>query len=95
MPKPVDWTPLVPRALAALREMTAAVVDRTTLERLLKIHRRTAIRLLHQLGGQQLGKTLLIPREQLMRELESYLPADASGASGALPQPDPPPPPRG
>jgi hypothetical protein len=56
--------------------MTAPVVDRTTLETLLKIQRRTAIRLLHQLGGQQLGKTLLIPREQLIRELEAYLPRD-------------------
>jgi hypothetical protein len=78
MPKPVDWTPLVPDALTALRQMTAPVVDRTTLETLLKIQRRTAIRLLHQLGGQQLGKTLLIPREQLIRELEAYLPRDAA-----------------
>jgi hypothetical protein len=76
MPKPVDWTPLVPDALTALRQMTAPVVDRTTLETLLKIQRRTAIRLLHQLGGEQLGKTLLIPREQLIRELEAYLPRD-------------------
>ena len=78
MPKPVDWTPLVPDALTALRQMTAPVVDRTTLETLLKIQRRTAIRLLHQLGGEQLGKTLLIPREQLIRELEAYLPRDAA-----------------
>ncbi len=78
MAKPVDWTPLVPDALTALRQMTAPVVDRTTLETLLKIQRRTAIRLLHQLGGQQLGKTLLIPREQLIRELEAYLPRDAA-----------------
>jgi hypothetical protein len=41
MPKPVDWTPLVPDALTALRQMTAPVVDRTTLETLLKIQRRT------------------------------------------------------
>ena len=67
MAKPVDWIPLVPAALTALRQMSAPVVDRTTLETLLKIQRRTAIRLLHQLGGEQLGKTLLIPREQLIR----------------------------
>ena len=76
MPKPVDWTPLVPAALTALRQMTAPVIDRTTLETLLKIQRRTAIRLLQQLGGQQLGKTLLIPREQLIHELEAFLPRD-------------------
>ena len=68
----------MPAALSALRQMTAPVVDRTTLETLLKIQRRTAIRLLHQLGGEQLGKTLLIPREQLIRELEAYLPRDAA-----------------
>ena len=77
MPKPVDWTPLVPHALAALRQMEASVVDRTTLERLLKIHRRTAIRLLHQFGGYQLGTSLLLAREQLIRELEAYLPQEA------------------
>ena len=85
MPKPVDWTPLVPDALTALRQMTAPVVDRTTLETLLKIQRRTAIRLLHQLGGQQLGKTLLIPREQLIRELEAYLPRDAAALPARSP----------
>jgi hypothetical protein len=85
MPKPVDWTPLVPDALTALRQMTAPVVDRTTLETLLKIQRRTAIRLLHQLGGQQLGKTLLIPREQLIRELEAYLPRDAAALPARTP----------
>jgi hypothetical protein len=85
MPKPLDWTPLVPDALTALRQMTAPVVDRTTLETLLKIQRRTAIRLLHQLGGQQLGKTLLIPREQLIRELEAYLPRDAAALPARTP----------
>ena len=85
MPKPVDWTPLVPAALTALRQMTAPVVDRTTLETLLKIQRRTAIRLLHQLGGEQLGKTLLIPREQLIRELEAYLPRDAAALPARSP----------
>ena len=85
MAKPVDWTPLVPAALTALRQMTAPVVDRTTLETLLKIQRRTAIRLLHQLGGQQLGKTLLIPREQLIRELEAYLPRDAAALPARTP----------
>jgi hypothetical protein len=80
MPKPVDWTPLVPSALAALRQMTAPVVDRGALETLLKIQRRTAIRLLHQFGGRQLGKTLLIPREQLIAALEACFPR--GGADG-------------
>lgn len=82
MPKPIDWTPLVPHALAALRQMTDSVVDRSTLEGLLKIHRRTAIRLLHQFGARQFGKTLLLPRERLIGELEAYLPQNAPELPG-------------
>jgi hypothetical protein len=76
MPKPVDWTPLLPQALAALRAMTAPAVDRAMIERLLKIHRRTAIRLLHQFGAQPVGNNLLLPRERLIQELEAFLPSD-------------------
>ena len=60
MPKPSDWTPLISHALQQLRAMRSTVVDRATLEQLLKIHRRTAIRLMHQLGGEQAGKTFLV-----------------------------------
>ena len=79
MSKPFDWTPLVPYAIAELRQMNSAVIDRIFLEKLLKVHRRTAIRLLHQFGAEQLGKTLLISRERLLLELEAYLPSDATG----------------
>jgi hypothetical protein len=85
MAKPVDWIPLVPDALTALRQMTAPVVDRSALETLLKIQRRTAIRLLHQLGGQQLGKTLLIPRQQLIAALEACLPGAEAGGPARTP----------
>lgn len=77
MPKPSDWTPLIPHALTELRAMRSHVVDRSTLERLLRIHRRTAIRLMHQLGGEQAGKTFLVSREHLIRELEAFLPSDS------------------
>ena len=50
MPKPNDWTPLIPHALQQLRALRGKVVDRAALQQLLKIHRRTAIRLMHQLG---------------------------------------------
>ncbi len=57
--------------------MRAKVVDRAALEQLLKIHRRTAIRLMHQLGGEQAGKTFLVDREHLICELEAFLPSDS------------------
>jgi hypothetical protein len=78
MPKPSDWTPLIPYALQQLRAMRSKVVDRATLEQLLKVHRRTAIRLMHQLGGEQAGKTFLVDREHLISELEAFLPSDSS-----------------
>ncbi len=77
MPKPNDWTPLIPHALSQLKSMQSKVVDRSTLEQLLKIHRRTAIRLMHQLGGEQAGKTFLVDRDRLIRELEAFLPSDS------------------
>ena len=77
MPKPSDWTPLIPHALQQLRAMRSKVIDRGTLEQLLKIHRRTAIRLMHQLGGERAGKTFLVDREHLIRELEAFLPSDS------------------
>ena len=83
MPKPIDWTPLVPHALRTLRGMTTPAIDRAVLERLLKIHRRTAIRLLHQFGAELVGTNLLIPRLQLILELEAYLPPEGEGPTRA------------
>jgi hypothetical protein len=52
----------LPAALDELRRFPAPVVDRTIVEKVLRIHRRTAIRLLHRCGGLQAGKTFLIGR---------------------------------
>jgi hypothetical protein len=78
MPKPSDWTPLIPHALQQLRAMRSKVVDRAALQQLLRIHRRTAIRLMHQLGGEQAGKTFFVDRERLISELEAFLPSGSS-----------------
>src|ERR1035438_3104862 len=48
MPRPIDWTPLIPDALIQLRALTSQTVYRGTLERIFKIPRRTAIRLMHE-----------------------------------------------
>jgi hypothetical protein len=70
MARPVDWTPLIPEALAQLRAMTSQTVYRGTLEQIFKIPRRTAIRLMHEFGGEQAGRTFLLDRQKLIEQLE-------------------------
>jgi hypothetical protein len=60
----------VTAALEALEHLTTPVIDRATLEQLLGIHRRVAIRLMHRFGGYQAGRTFLIPRPALIRQLK-------------------------
>jgi hypothetical protein len=62
-------TDKVPAALEALEHTGAPVIDRAMLEKLLGIHRRAAIRLMHRFAGYQCGKTFLIERATLIREL--------------------------
>ena len=56
----------LPAALDELRRFPAPVLDRAALEKLLRVERRTAIRLLHRFGGFQAGKTFLVDRLQLI-----------------------------
>jgi hypothetical protein len=56
--------------LDELRQFPAPVIDRAVLERVLRIERRTAIRLMHRLGGYQAGRTFLIDRQRLIERLE-------------------------
>jgi hypothetical protein len=70
MPRNAEWTEQLPAALDELRKFPAPVVDRAVLERVLRIGRRTAIRLMNRFGGFQSGKTFLIDRLQLIAQLE-------------------------
>lgn len=70
MPRSPQWFQDVPTALQQLREVSAPVVDRAGLEKLLRVSRRDAIRLLHRFGGYQAGRTFLIGREDLIRALK-------------------------
>ena len=70
MPRPVDWTSLLPDALTQLRAMTSQTVYRGTLEQIFHIPRRTAIRLMHEFGGEQAGRTFLLDRQKLIGQLE-------------------------
>jgi hypothetical protein len=70
MARPVDWTPLIPEALAQLRALTSNTVYRGTLERIFKVPRRTAIRLMHEFGGERAGRAFPLDRRKLIRQLE-------------------------
>ena len=70
MPRQAEWFQQIPAALEALEQLTTPVIDRAMLERLLGIHRRAAIRLMHRFGGYQAGKTFLISRPTLIRQLQ-------------------------
>jgi hypothetical protein len=70
VPRKSEWMKGVPAALEELRRFPALVIDRAILEKVLRVERRTAIRLMHQFGGFQTGKTFLIDRAQLIEQLE-------------------------
>ena len=70
MPRKSEWLERVPSAISELQDFPAPVIDRATVERLLGIRRREAIRLMHRFGGFQAGKTFLIGREELLGCLE-------------------------
>jgi hypothetical protein len=76
MPRKPEWYQQVPNALAMIRTFPAPVVDRAGLETLLQVSRRAAIRLMHRLGGSQAGRTFLIARVDLLRQLEAIRDGD-------------------
>lgn len=69
MPRKPEWIEQLPSALEELRAFPAPVVDRAVLGRVLRIERRTAIRLMHLVGGWQSGRTFLIDRLVLIGKL--------------------------
>jgi len=76
MSRQVEWLQHVPAALDALQHLGTPVIDRPTLQRLLSVHRRTAIRLMHGFGGYQAGKTFLIDRARLIQRLAEVAAGD-------------------
>lgn len=76
MPRQAEWLQQVPAALEALEQLTIPVIDRATLEKLLHIHRRGAIRIMHRFGGYLAGRTFLIPRPTLLRQLRCVAAGD-------------------
>lgn len=79
MPRRTEWIERLPSAVEELKQFSCPVIDRAILERVLRIHRRVAIRLMHRLGGFQSGKTFLIDRSRVIEQLERISRGDDFG----------------
>src|SRR4051794_37192801 len=77
MPRSPEWFQHIPAALKALRVFSAPVVDRASLEKLLHVSRRSAVRLMSTFGGYQTGRTFLIGRDNLIHAMEAVLADEA------------------
>ena len=71
MPRKPEWLQHVTSAIQELQSFPAPVVDRATLEKLLQVRRRQAIRLMHRFGGYQTSRTFLIDRLDLLQQFEA------------------------
>ncbi len=71
MPPQPQWLLQVPRILEEVRQLEVPVLDRASIEKLFGVKRWQAIQLLHRFGGYQVGKTFLVDRQELLRQLEA------------------------
>lgn len=79
MPKLPFWYLRVPEILSQLRAPGAPpFLDRPSIEKLFRVSRRQAIRLLGATNGYQVGKTFLVERHSVIEYLESL---ENSGAA--------------
>ncbi len=69
MPPQAQWLLRVPEILDQLSDLKTPVIDRSGIEQLFGLKRRQAISLLHRFGGYQSGKTFLVDRRALIRQL--------------------------
>ena len=76
MPAKSRWLLHVPEILETLRAVDAPWIDRDSIERAFGVRRRRAIQLLHGFGGFQVGKTFLVERARVIRQLESVAAGD-------------------
>jgi hypothetical protein len=70
MPIKKTWLLRLPEIRAELTAMEVPVVDRAVFERVFGVRRRRAIQLLHHFGGWQSGRTFLVDRLAVLRQLE-------------------------
>jgi hypothetical protein len=69
VPAKSQWLVRLPEILEQLKVMEMPVVDRSGIEQLFGVARRRAIQLMHAFGGYQTGKTFLIDRWHLTKQL--------------------------
>src|SRR5689334_21403452 len=70
MPVKASWLLQIPEIVAQLEVFDVPVLDRALLEHLFGLRRRRAIELMHRFGGYQAGRTFLIDRRVLIRNLQ-------------------------
>ena len=70
MPMKKTWLLRLPEIREQLIAMDVPVIDRAIFERLFGVRRRRAIQLLNDFGGFQAGRTFLVDRLALLRQLE-------------------------
>ena len=70
MPAQPAWLLRLPAIRAALSALAVPVLDRAMIEEVFVVRRRRAIELMHHFGGYQAGKTFLVDRASLLRQLE-------------------------
>jgi hypothetical protein len=81
VPDQPSWIERVPEILATLESSGALpFLDRPAVEVLFGLRRRQAIELLHRVGGYQVGKTFLAPREAVVHFLRDPQRWSASAA---------------
>ena len=69
MPTKPYWWYRLGEIISELESLAAPVVDRAVFEQVFGVRRRRAIELLHYFGGFQAGKTFLVERSSLLRQL--------------------------
>ncbi len=71
LPAQPAWLLQLPTIRAAISALEAPVLDRSMIEEIFGGRRRRAIELLHRFGGYQAGKTFLVDRASVLRQLEA------------------------
>jgi len=70
MPRKCDWFHRLPEIRSEFEKLSVPVVDRSMFEVVFSVGRRRAIQLMHLFGGFQSGRTFLIERASLLRQLD-------------------------
>lgn len=71
MPGKSRWLLQIPSIIDQLTALDVPVLDRAACERIFGVKRRRAIDLMQRFGGYQAGNTILIDRQDLIRQLQS------------------------